>query len=70
MPVSFYPSELPSMSAVAEVVLKDARPLQQEQNKLNKRLRRAVGQAIMDYNMIAEGDRVMVCLSGGKFYAI
>jgi tRNA 2-thiocytidine biosynthesis protein TtcA len=54
------------MSAVAEVVLKDARPLQQEQNKLNKRLRRAVGQAIMDYNMIAEGDRVMVCLSGGK----
>ncbi len=58
------------MSAVAEVVLKDARPLQQEQNKLNKRLRRAVGQAIMDYNMITEGDRVMVCLSGGKFYAI
>lgn len=54
------------MSAVAEVVLKDARPLQQEQNKLNKRLRRAVGQAIMDYNMITEGDRVMVCLSGGK----
>ncbi len=70
MKVSFYPSELPSMSAVAEVVLKDARPLQQEQNKLNKRLRRAVGQAIMDYNMITEGDRVMVCLSGGKFYAI
>ena len=35
-------------------------------NKLNKRLRRQVGQAIMDYNMIVEGDRVMVCLSGGK----
>lgn len=35
-------------------------------NKLAKRLRRQVGQAIADYNMITEGDRVMVCLSGGK----
>lgn len=35
-------------------------------NKLQKRLRRQVGQAITDYNMIGEGDRVMVCLSGGK----
>lgn len=37
-----------------------------EFNKLQKRLRRNAGNAIVDYNMIEEGDRVMVCMSGGK----
>jgi tRNA 2-thiocytidine biosynthesis protein TtcA len=45
---------------------RDPRKAAFEANKLQKRLRRLVGQAIGDYALIEPGDRVMVCLSGGK----
>lgn len=45
---------------------RQARKAAFETNKLAKRLRRLVGQAIADFDMVRAGDRVMVCLSGGK----
>lgn len=48
------------------MAIDDGKKSRTEFNKLQKRLRRLTGQAIRDYNMIEDGDRVMVCLSGGK----
>lgn len=55
----------PEQSMASESELERQR-LQRLLNRSHKNLRRDVGRAIADYNMIEEGDKVMVCLSGGK----
>ncbi|KQV91538.1 tRNA 2-thiocytidine(32) synthetase TtcA [Rhizobacter sp. Root1221] len=54
------------MAAVIETTGTDRAKAEFETNKLSKRLHRLAGQAITDFNMIEEGDKVMVCMSGGK----
>jgi len=59
-------SALKSSTVSFESLTFDSEKKRYDFNKLRKRLRRQVGNAIRDYNLIEDGDRLLVCVSGGK----
>ena len=65
-PADFHAAEAAAEALAPDSAQRAAKRAALETNKLSKRLHRQVGQAIADFNMIEEGDRVMVCVSGGK----
>ena len=60
------PIDAPAPPSADEAATRAAKKAAFEANKLSKRLHRQVGQAVIDFNLIEAGDKVMVCVSGGK----
>ena len=66
MSVSIFDAQEAGVKPAGSPTAPDGRKRVYEKNKCHKKLRRLVGQAVHDFAMLDNGDKVMVCLSGGK----